>query len=115
MRIAPTDAEQKLWWHLRHRLSTTSTHFRRQVRIGRFIADFASHRAKLIIEVDGGQHTQKIEQDLQRTRYFESRGYRVMRYWNNNVLANIDGVLQDIQRAITTPPTPDPSPQGGGE
>ena len=51
MRANPTDAEQKLWWHLRHRLATTGTHFRRQVQIGRYLADFASHKAKLVIEV----------------------------------------------------------------
>ena len=55
----PTDAERKLWWHLRHRLANAGTHFRRQVQIGRYIADFASHKAKLIIEVDGGQHGER--------------------------------------------------------
>ena len=115
MRAAPTDAEQKLWWHLRHRLKAPGTHFRRQVRIGRYIADFVSHRAKLIIEVDGGQHSENAAHDAERTRVFELRGYRVLRYWNNDVLANIDGVLEDIQSVITTTPTPNPSPQGGGE
>jgi len=112
---APTEAERKLWWHLRHRLAPTGTHFRRQVRIGRYIADFASYKSKLIIEVDGSQHAARATQDLNRTALFEANGYHVLRYWNNDVLANIDGVLEDIQRAITTTPTPDPSPQGGGE
>jgi len=114
-RSAPTEAERKLWWHLRYRLGLTGTHFRRQVRIGRYIADFASYKTKLIIEVDGSQHAARATQDLNRTALFEANGYHVLRYWNNDVLANIDGVLEDIQRAITTTPTPDPSPQGGGE
>jgi very-short-patch-repair endonuclease len=115
MRANPTDAEQKLWQHLRHRLAKPGTHFRRQVQIGRYIADFASHKAKLIIEVDGGQHGERSASDAERTRLFEANGYRVLRYWNNEVLANIEGVLDDIQRALTSTPTPDPSPQGGGE
>ena len=115
MRAAPTETEQKLWWHLRHRLVAAGTHFRRQVRIGRYIADFASHKTKLIIEVDGGQHSQRSALDAERTRFLESHGYRVMRYWNNDMLTNIDGVLLDIQSAITATPTPNPSPQGGGE
>jgi very-short-patch-repair endonuclease len=56
MRAAPTEAERKLWWHLRHRLLTPGTHFRRQVRIGRFVADFACHATRIVVEVDGGQH-----------------------------------------------------------
>jgi very-short-patch-repair endonuclease len=115
MRANPTDTERKLWWHLRHRLKTPDTHFRRQVRIGRFIADFASHGAHLVIEVDGGQHAVRTEADMERTRALEASGYRVLRFWNNDVLNNVDGVLEAIQRAITTTPTPDPSPQGGGE
>jgi very-short-patch-repair endonuclease len=115
MRTNPTEAEKKLWWHLRCRLVKAGTHFRRQVQIGPYIADFASHKAKLVIEVDGGQHGERSDLDAQRTKLFEANGYRVLRYWNNDVLSNIDGVLQDIQRAITPTPTPNPSPQGGGE
>ena len=77
--------------------------------------DFASHAARVVIEVDGGQHAEQSSLDATRTRFLESEGYRVLRYWNNDVLTNIDGVLADIHRAITTTPTPDPSPQGGGE
>jgi very-short-patch-repair endonuclease len=115
MRANPTEAEKKLWRYLRNRLAKTGTHFRRQVQIGRYIADFASHQAKLIIEVDGGQHDERAASDAKRTRLFEANGYRVLRYWNNDVLSNVDGVLEDIQRALTSTPTPDPSPQGGGE
>jgi very-short-patch-repair endonuclease len=115
MRAAPTEAERKLWWHLRHRMAMPETHFRRQVQIGKFIADFACHACKLVIEVDGSQHGEMTAADTERTRALEANGYRVLRFWNNDVLTNINGVLEEIQRTITTTPTPDPSPQGGGE
>jgi very-short-patch-repair endonuclease len=114
MRAAPTEAERKLWWHLRHRIPTLGTHFRRQVRIGPYIADFACHATRTVIEVDGGQHGGSTV-DEARTKVLAANGYRVLRYWNNDVLTNIDGVLEDILSAITTTPTPTPSPQGGGE
>src|ERR1700730_12303225 len=76
MRGNPTDAERKLWWHLRHRLKTPDTHFRRQVRIGPYIADFASHGARIIIEVDGGQHAVRTDADMERTKVLEASGYR---------------------------------------
>ena len=109
MRAAPTDAERKLWLHLRYRLNLSGTHFRRQVRIDRYIVDFACKSAKLIVEVDGGQHDQQAAADLIRTHALEARGYRVLRFWNNDVLGNIDGVVIEIQNAITAPP-PQPSP-----
>jgi very-short-patch-repair endonuclease len=115
MRAAPTDAEKKLWWHLRYRLRVEGTHFRRQVRLGRYIVDFACHNARLVIEIDGGQHAERSVADARRSTFLESEGYRVLRYWNNDVLRNVDGVLEDILSAITTTPTPNPSPQGGGE
>ena len=99
---------------LRHR-QVESAKFRRQHPIGNYIADFVCHKAKLIIEVDGGQHNEHVASDLARTAVFEAHGYRVLRYWNNDVLGNIDGVLEDIQRVVTSTPTPNPSPQGGGE
>jgi very-short-patch-repair endonuclease len=114
MRAAPTEAERKLWWQLRHRVHTPRTHFRRQVRIGRYIVDFACHATRIVIEVDGGQHAGSAADEV-RTKVLEANGYRVLRYWNNDVLSNIDGVLEDILSAITTTPTPNPSPQGGGE
>jgi very-short-patch-repair endonuclease len=115
MRAESTEAEQKLWWHLRHRLSLDGTHFRRQVRFGRYIADFVSHGAKIVIEVDGGQHDEQALADAERTKFIEAQGYRVLRFWNNDVLKNIDGMLEEIRRVISTTPTPNPSPQGGGE
>jgi len=113
MRAEPTEAERALWQRLRHDIVLVGSHFRRQVAIGPFIVDFASRRAKLVIELDGGQHDWQQISDQSRTRLIEAAGYRVLRFWNNDVLANIDGVLHEIQCAL--PPTPDPSPQGGGE
>jgi len=106
MRSSPTEAERKLWWHLRYRLPLVGSHFRRQVRLGRYITDFASHKQKIVIELDGGQHGQQEERDLARTKFLQSEGYRVLRFWNNDVLNNIDGVLEMIHSACLTTPTP---------
>jgi very-short-patch-repair endonuclease len=115
MRASPTAAERKLWWHLRHRLATPGIHFRRQVRIGRYIADFVCHAKRVVVEADGGQHGIRSAADEERTKVLEANGYRVLRYWNNDVMGNIDSVLEVIQSVTTTTPTPNPSPQGGGE
>jgi very-short-patch-repair endonuclease len=74
MRLAPTGAERKLWWHLRHRLPTLGTHFRRQVRIGRYIADFVCHAKRIVIEVDGSQHGERAVADAERTKEIEANG-----------------------------------------
>jgi len=107
MRAKPTDAERMLW-HFRRRLKIPDTHFRRQVQIGRYIGDFVCHSARLVIEVDGGQHATRTEADMERTKVLEGTGYRVLRFWNNDMLTNIDGVLEEIQRAITTTPLTPP-------
>jgi very-short-patch-repair endonuclease len=73
------------------------------------------HAKRIVVEVDGGQHAARSAADDERTKAIESNGYRVPRYWNNDVLSNIDGVLEDILSAIAGTPTPNPSPQGGGE
>jgi very-short-patch-repair endonuclease len=112
MRAQPTDAERVLWQRLRHDITLAGSHFRRQALIGPFIVDFVSRKAKLVIELDGGQHDWQQAADASRTRRIEASGYRVLRFWNNDVLGNIDGVLNEIQSALT--PTPDPSPQGQG-
>jgi very-short-patch-repair endonuclease len=112
MRTAPTEAERKLWWHLRYRLSTPGTHFRRQVQIGRYIVDFACHAKRIVVEVDGGQHGVTSGADAKRTEALEANGYRVLRYWNNDVLSNINGVLEEIQSAVSTNSTPSPKAKG---
>jgi very-short-patch-repair endonuclease len=126
LRRDATEAEKKLWQHLRQP-PFKQHHFRRQATIGPCFADFASHQLKLVIEVDGGQHAGSAS-DETRTQHLEAKGYRVLRFWNNDVIGNMSGVLQAIDAAIdatrTTssesadrPPTPDPSPPqaGGGE
>jgi len=97
-----TDAERKLWWHLRE-LPIDGTHFRRQATIGSYFADFACHHCKLVIELDGGQHAagRQRDADVARTTYLESRGYRVLRFWNNDVLQNIEGVVTSILDALS--------------
>jgi very-short-patch-repair endonuclease len=88
-------------------------HFRRQVPIRHFIADFASHRAKLIIEVDGGQHEAAI--DAPRTAVLSEEGFRVIRFWNHEVLGNPDGVWTMIDAALRgRHPTPTPPHRGEG-
>ena len=113
MRTQPTDAERVLWHRLRRDIVLAGSHFRRQVLIGPFIADFASRKAKLVIELDGGQHHWQSDYDAFRTSRIETAGYRISRFWNNEVFGNLEGGLSEIQRAL--PPTPDPSPRGGGE
>ena len=98
LRKNPTEAEKRLWYHLR-RKQLDGFRFRRQRPIGRYIVDFTCLEASLIIEVDGGQHAFRSEQDYERTRFLEAQGFRVMRFWNNDVLENTDGVLETI-RAI---------------
>jgi very-short-patch-repair endonuclease len=112
-----TETEKRLWQHLRQS-PFKEHHFRRQATIGPYFADFASHQLRMIIEVDGGQHSLSAS-DATRTRYLNVLGYRVLRFWNNEVCENISGVLSAIDEAIDAdrPPTPDPSPPqaGGGE
>jgi very-short-patch-repair endonuclease len=103
MRHEPTDAERVLWQHLRH-LTVAGSHFR-QATIGPYFADFACHAAGMVIELDGGQHNEAdgIARDAKRTADLESRGYRVLRFWNNDILSNLDGVAEVIAAALSTP------------
>jgi BirA family biotin operon repressor/biotin-[acetyl-CoA-carboxylase] ligase len=106
-----TDAERAVWRMLK--LSFRGYHFRKQVPIRHCIADFASHRAKLVIEVDGGQHNSDADAD--RTKIIEAEGYRVLRFWNNDVLGNPDGVWAVIDGALRERhPAPTPPHQGEG-
>jgi len=95
LRRTMTDAEQKLWYRLRGR-RLNAHKFRRQVPIDRYIVDFLCESAKLIVELDGGQHGEMLEQDDIRTKALQHFGYHVIRFWNNDVFENIDGVLQGI-------------------
>jgi very-short-patch-repair endonuclease len=75
--------------------------FRRQVPLGRYIVDFLCEEAKLIVELDGGQHADLIEKDETRTAWLRDQGYRVLRFWNNDAMSNIEGVLQTLTLALS--------------
>ena len=92
-----TDAERLLWSRLRRRYQGAK--FRRQLPLGPFIVDFACVRSKLVIEVDGGQHLDSAD-DEARDRWLAQSGYRVLRFWNHDVLTNLDGVLERIMAEI---------------
>ncbi|MGB7876718.1 MAG: endonuclease domain-containing protein [Anaerolineales bacterium] len=95
LRRNQTEAEAKLWSRLRnHQLKGSG--FRRQHAIGNYVVDFCAPRKKLIIELDGSQHLEQEEYDDERTESLESKGYRVLRFWNNEVIKDIDGVLRAI-------------------
>ena len=114
LRRNPTDAEKHLWLKLRNR-QLGGVRFNSQVPIGPFICDFVARTPKLIIELDGGQHAVRTGEDERRTRFLASRGYRTLRFWNNEVLNNMDGVLLVIVEALKNRPSPNPSRQAGGE
>ncbi len=97
LRQDETAAEQAIWRLLRNR-QFASLKFRRQHPIGRYFVDFYCHERRLVIEIDGGQHTS--ERDQERTAYLESRGLTVLRFWNNEVRDNIEGVWQTILGAL---------------
>jgi len=102
LRKQQTDAERFLWLHLRNR-QTEGVKFKRQIPLGKYIADFISYERKLIIEIDGGQHNdeKQKQKDEERTKWFKMRGYTVLRFWNNDVLTNIEGVLEVIHLTLS--------------
>jgi very-short-patch-repair endonuclease len=101
LRSRTTDTEIALWKRLRG-IQTEGTHFRRQVPIGPYVADFACMAARLVIELDGSQHANDVQRakDQRRTHWFESQGYRVIRFWNNEISMNMDGVLDTVYAAL---------------
>jgi very-short-patch-repair endonuclease len=134
LRARTTDAERRLWRELRS-LPMYGTHFRRQVSLGPYVADFVCQRAKLVIEVDGSQHGLEhvALRDERRTRWLEAEGYRVLRFWNSEVIRETSSVLERIHVSLygslnsepitfdhPTPPSPPkgrgrrPSPSRGG-
>jgi very-short-patch-repair endonuclease len=116
LRQASTDAEIRLWSRLRDR-KLGGHKFSRQEPIGVYVVDFVCRRRRLIVELDGGQHAAQADKDARRTSFLEAKGYRVVRFWNNDVLSNTDGVLEVIlsilvQETSAPPPHPDPLPRG---
>lgn len=110
MRRQATDAEAALWSQLRGR-RLQGYKFKRQWTLGPYIVDFCCWERRLVIEADGGQHNEAG--DAGRTAWLESEGYRVIRFWNNDVLTNMDGVLVTIANALAQHPHPVPLPQAG--
>jgi|GEM_PF-1264 len=111
LRNNPTEAEKKLWRRIR--AEQLGVKFRRQYPVGPYFTDFACKEKKLIIELDGGQHAEQVTYDDIRTKYIESEGYKVLRFWNNDVLENIEAVTEQIMQRIS--PSPLPSPAQAGE
>jgi very-short-patch-repair endonuclease len=113
LRKNATIAETKLWWRLRSR-SLNGFKFVRQEPVGPYVADFVCREHRLIIEVDGGQHADS-KRDIVRDTWLREHRYRVLRFWNNDVIGNIEGVLETILGALTaeTPPHPSPLPASG--
>jgi len=103
LRNNPTEAERFLWSMLR-RKQLAEFRFRRQVPIGPYVADFVCLSARLIVEVDGGQHGRREAHDRKRTVWLESQNFRVMRFWNNEILGNDTGVLEMIMAALKVAP-----------
>lgn len=99
LRKNSTDAERKLWHHLRKK-QLNGNKFRRQVVIASYIVDFFCFEKKLVVEVDGGQHQEQISYDLERDKCLNGCGYTVLRFWNNEVLNNIESVLWKIEKEL---------------
>ena len=102
-----TDFEQRLWYYLRAK-RFLGLKFKRQAPIGSYIVDFLCKEAKLIIELDGGQHNEdeNIKKDLNRQKYLEDKGFKVLRFWNNEVNENLEGVLNSILENLQYHPLP---------
>ncbi|HEY6896535.1 MAG TPA: endonuclease domain-containing protein [Rhodocyclaceae bacterium] len=113
LRKRATDTERKLWHHLRDR-QIEGHKFRRQHPIGPYFADFVCIERQLIIEADGGQHAAQADYDERRSAFLQAQGFRVLRFWDNDVLTNMDGVLEVIRLAlIENTPSPCPSSASG--
>jgi very-short-patch-repair endonuclease len=116
LRTSATEAERKLWRHLRDS-QLNGARFRRQHPVGIFVLDFACVQQRLAVELDGGQHADDVVRDAGRTAWLEAQGWRVLRFWNNDVMGNVEGVLGAIAEALDVGnrPPPQPSPcQGEG-
>ena len=102
LRKQSTDAERKLWRHLRNR-NFKEFKFRRQQPLGSYIVDFVCFEKRLIVEVDGGQHSEQVKYDSERDKWLESQGFRVLRFWNNQLLGQTEAVSEVILEALEHP------------
>jgi very-short-patch-repair endonuclease len=107
-----TDAERALWFQLRAK-RLQDWKFRRQQPIGKYIVDFVCFEAKLVVELDGGQHAEQADADARRTAWLESQDFRVLRFWDDAVLKETDAVLGEILRNLPLSPTPLPQGERG--
>lgn len=124
LRETLTEPEKRLWALLRRRLPQEGTHFRRQMAIGPYVVDFICLGARLVLEVDGDQHGEEkaLRYDAERSAWLEAQGLKVLRFTNRQVMTESEMVIDTIHAALighgapcSTPPTPIPSPRGGGE
>jgi very-short-patch-repair endonuclease len=109
LRKYSTDTERHLWRHLKDR-QIEGFKFRRQQPIGRYVVDFVNFEKKVVVELDGGQHALDPGDKI-RDEWLRAEGYKVLRFWDNQVFSNLQGVLENIRNALLTP-HPDPLPQG---
>ena len=112
LRKNPTDAERALWGKLRF-WQLDGIKFRRQQPLGRYIVDFVCLEKRLVVEVDGGQHAEDANYDSDRDAWLREQGFVILRFWNNDVLKNIEGVMTVIVEKLQSTPFLTPSPQGG--
>jgi very-short-patch-repair endonuclease len=112
LRKNQTEAEQRLWYFLRaHRFMGLK--FRRQVPIGNYIVDFVCHDHKLIVEADGGQHAEELAYDRKRDEWLLEQGFKVIRFWNDQILRETDAVLEQIRLSVAASLSPAPLPLAG--
>jgi very-short-patch-repair endonuclease len=115
LRKNSTDAERLLWQHLRLR-QINGDRFRRQRPVGRYILDFVCLEKRVAVEIDGGQHSEAVSYDRQRDEWLRKQGFVVLRFWNDEVLTQIEGVKEVIWKALKeTPPWSSPARGGGKE
>ncbi|MGH8175706.1 MAG: endonuclease domain-containing protein [Steroidobacter sp.] len=107
LRRNQTDAEKLLWYRLRDR-RLNGYKFRRQLPIGPYVADFVCMSARLVVELDGGQHAEHANYDRERERYIRSERFEILRFWNNDVMSNLNGVLDVLLRALIERSRPSP-------
>ena len=113
LRVNLTEAEKKVWNHLRSK-QLEGLKFRRQQLIGKYIVYFVCFEKKIIVEIDGGQHADS-DIDVARDNWFQSQGFQVLRFWNNHVFENLNGVIEKIRQILSLSPSPNPSHRGRGK
>ena len=112
LRRNPTDVERLLWQRLRF-WQVDGYKFRRQQPLGDYIVDFVCLQKRLIIELDGGQHAREVNYDAERDAWLRNQSFFILRFWNHDVLDNLDGVMEMIGKYLKDTPYLNPSPQGG--